>query len=58
MESISRQVKYQRKHKELGLCQLCPEKAIPGRTHCATHLHKRKLWRERSKEEGNGKDAG
>ena len=64
MVGISRQVKYQRKHKELGLCQLCPEKAVLNRTRCAEHLQKHAieatLWRDKAKlkEAGNGKDTG
>ncbi len=34
---MDRRVKYQLKHKELGLCWLCPRKAAPGLRMCRSH---------------------
>ena len=46
---MDRRVKYQLKHKELGLCWLCPRKAMPGVVMCRSH-HTRgvKAKRERN----------
>lgn len=37
LKTISRQRAYQLRHKTLGLCQKCSNKALPGYSHCAAH---------------------
>ncbi len=44
------QRRYRERHKELGLCTLCYEKAAPGKTKCQYHLDKiNKRARDRRK---------
>ena len=35
---ISRQLKYQRKHQELGLCNICSDKVVKNHRRCIKHL--------------------
>jgi len=37
---------YKQRHKNLGLCTDCSEKALPGRTRCFTHDVNHRLWKE------------
>ena len=35
---VSRQLRYQLRHRRDGKCNLCPEPAVPGMCRCAKHL--------------------
>lgn len=42
-KQISNQRAYQERHKKLGLCHLCSEKAIANSSHCKKHLEAQRL---------------
>lgn len=45
----SSKMKHYNKHKELGLCVDCSQKAVAGRVRCKKHLNKMKRYQNERK---------
>ena len=40
---MTRQERYQLRHKNEGLCHICPLKAVPKKSFCKIHLEQRRV---------------